>query len=660
MHIHGMHNGYNSGVMSNATPNFSPNNLHNAQLARGNQQQHNEHWQEQLRLYKQSREVHHASTTLKVTNHAARQPNKVKQYDTPDPDTSAVDEYDDSGRPSNQPVEISRQEWNGLDMGGHGIVKMSEGVFCYKFLHEIYLNSNRLTLLPMEIGTLRQLRFLDLSHNQLTELPPELGMCVFLETLILFDNQLRTLPNELGSLSQLDMLGIEGNPMDENMRQCLIEKGTRELIMQLRENGPSKFSDPTTSLIILTRLPVPLPPPPRQMIDIAGATDDSESTIRVFTYNILCSKYATKELYGYTPSNALEWEYRREEVLQEIQSAAADIVCLQEVDTESFREYFSMKLAYSGYKGVFWPKGRAKTMSEEKQKVVDGCATFYDSKKFVLLDKQLVDFANIAINRSDMKNQSDIFNRVMPRDHIAIVTFFENRMDGSRLIVVNVHTFANPAYADVKTIQTAILMEYLAKLSEKYARWPACKDKTRYKLSSDESPQDPPEEEEEPQPSMVYSSGTALPLFVVGDFNSEKGSGVHTLLSTGSIPGAHPDLEGFSYGNFTREGIVHPFSLRSAYAGLEGTVDELGWTNYTPGFTGVLDYIWYGSNCFDVKSVLGGWDKEYLTRVPGFPHWHFPSDHLSLLAEFTIRKAGRKPSAVRSRDRRSDEKSDAS
>ena len=127
-------------------------------------------------------------------------------------------------------------------MGGHGILKLSEGIFGYKFLHEIYLNSNRLTQVPSAIGTLRQLRFLDLSHNQLTELPPELGMCVFLETLILFDNELRTLPNELGSLSQLEMLGIEGNPLDANIRQCLIEKGTKELILQLRENAPGKLS----------------------------------------------------------------------------------------------------------------------------------------------------------------------------------------------------------------------------------------------------------------------------------------------------------------------------------------------------------------------------------------------------------------------------------
>ena len=185
-----IHNGYSENL-SNSTPHWSPNNMHNAQVNHSSHPQHNEHWNEQLRLWKDSREVHHASTTMKITNHAARQPHKVKQYDASQQDTSAEEEYDDSARPSNQPVEVNRQEWDGLDLGGHGLVSLSSSIFMYKFLHEIYMNSNRLTFLPKEIGTLRQLRFLDLSHNQLTELPPELGMCTFLEGLMVFDNQIR-------------------------------------------------------------------------------------------------------------------------------------------------------------------------------------------------------------------------------------------------------------------------------------------------------------------------------------------------------------------------------------------------------------------------------------------------------------------------------------
>src|SRR4051812_48725679 len=55
--------------------------------------------------------------------------------------------------------------------------------------------------------------------------------------------------------------------------------------------------------------------------------------------------------------------------------------------------------------------------------------------RYILLDKQIVDFANTAINRPDMKGEHDIFNRVMPRDDIGVLAFLENRVTGSRLIV---------------------------------------------------------------------------------------------------------------------------------------------------------------------------------------------------------------------------------
>ena len=387
-----------------------------------------------------------------------------------------------------------------------------------------------------------------------------------------------------------------------------------------------------------------MPPAARVMLDLLDGVPapSGQERFKVLSYNTLCDKYATNQQYGYTPTSALAWEYRREQILQEIQAAQADILCLQEVDTDSFKEFFSMKLAYQDYKGVFWPKTRARTMSEKEAKVVDGCATFYKGSRYILLDKQVIDFANIAINRPDMKNQHDIFNRVMPRDHIAVVTFFENRLTGGRLMVVNAHIFYDPAFADVKVIQTAILMEIVAKLAEKYARWPPCTDKKTYTMSAgDDSALEIPEQPApEPAPSMEYTSSTQLPLIICGDFNSTSDSGVYELLAHGSVPPNHRDFGNYQYGNFTRDGIEHPFSLRSSYASLNGTPDALTFTDYTPGFTGVIDYIWYSTNALEVTALLGPVDPEYMRRVPGFPNYHFPSDHLSLLAEFSIK--GRK------------------
>ena len=46
-------------------------------------------------------------------------------------------------------------------------------------------------------------------------------------------------------------------------------------------------------------------------------------------YNVLCDKYATRQLYGYCPSWALTWEYRKKGIIEEIRHYNADIITLQ-------------------------------------------------------------------------------------------------------------------------------------------------------------------------------------------------------------------------------------------------------------------------------------------------------------------------------------------
>lgn len=67
-------------------------------------------------------------------------------------------------------------------------------------------------------------------------------MCTYLKQLLLFNNNISELPYELGSLHMLDMLGIEGNPLDGGMKQEIMDKGTRSLINALRESAPGTFT----------------------------------------------------------------------------------------------------------------------------------------------------------------------------------------------------------------------------------------------------------------------------------------------------------------------------------------------------------------------------------------------------------------------------------
>ncbi|KAJ5168182.1 Glucose-repressible alcohol dehydrogenase transcriptional effector [Penicillium canariense] len=604
-----------AGALATTTPHFTSNHLQNGAPTAGDDdidESMNEFWQEQLQLAAESRQANSPHYYARIM---AQQSKGIQimpsQTDTPDQKANGQNGIVAS-------KAASRQGWNALDFGGQGLRAMATSLFNYTFLEKLYLNHNKLKVLPPAIGQLRKLTHLDLSGNDLNELPEEIGMLTNLKKLYLFDNNIRTLPYEMGYLYRLETLGIEGCPLNDVLKSQIMKEGTKSLIKYLKEE-----------------MPVHLPPPDRDWVildETASSTNSPTEKITVLSYNTLCDSSATQSHYGYAPSRVLSWEFRRELILNELRSHSSDIVCLQEVDQGSYNNFFREQLAYNDYKGVYWPRGRAMGMQEEDAKMVDGCAIFFKGSKYILLDKQLINFGQTAVRRPDAKGQDDIYNRLWQKDHIAVVVFLENRQTGARFMVVNAHLYWDPAFKDVKLIQTAILMEEITKLSDGYAKWPACMDKTAFRFSEAESgPENTPVAE--PAPSMEYTSGDQIPLLMCGDFNSNPGSAAYNLIANGHLPEEHPDLEKRLYGNLSRVGMTHPFKLKSAY----GSIGELSFTNYTPDFKDILDYIWFSSNTLHVSALLGEVDKEYLRRVPGFPNFHFPSDHVALFAEFTVK-----------------------
>ncbi|THH31350.1 hypothetical protein EUX98_g2838 [Antrodiella citrinella] len=506
--------------------------------------------------------------------------------------------------------------WSSLDMGGVNIknIPPNSGLFTFTFLINLYLNHNALTSVPPEITKLKHLELLDLSGNNLVSVPHELGMLTSLKELYLFDNHLTTLPPELGSLHQLQTLGIEGNPMDMSLKHMVQEQGTPALIAHLRDSCPA-----------------PVPPSTRQWTTVISTVDSSAETFKVICYNILCERSATERMYGYTPSWALAWKYRRDLIMEEIRIQDADFVCLQEVEGAQYEEYFLETLADQGYDGVFWPKGRYKTMSEADRRYVDGCATFYKSKKYTLVEKQLIEFNTVAMQRSDFKKTDDMFNRVLGKDHIAVVCAFETKETGTRIIVANTHIHWDPQYRDVKLVQVALLIDEIEKIANSFAKYPPRPPTTSPTTATTNGSSASDNASSRPPP--VYSDGTKIPLVVCGDFNSLPPSGVYEFLSAGSVVSNHPDFMAHTYGKYTSDGLRHKLGLQSTYS----VAGEIPFTNFTPTFRGVIDYIWFSTANLSVSAVLGEIDKNYLGKVVGFPNAHFPSDHVCIGSEFRVR-----------------------
>ncbi|GES85480.1 glucose-repressible alcohol dehydrogenase transcriptional effector [Rhizophagus clarus] len=514
------------------------------------------HWQSQLNYYaicRNSNSPHHharqAAAAARNSNLGNPGSSAIAITDPNNPNKPPLNgvlskkEKEVNGEKQDQPF----QQWMTIDLGGMGLKNISKELFQYDFLTTLYINHNNLTYISPEISKLRNLTLLDISGNKLSVIPPELGMLTSLRELLLFDNLLVNIPFELGTLYQLETLGLEGNVgLNDAIKSILQKDGTASVIQFLRDNCQ-----------------VPPRPIERDWIMLENEAGGDRDTFTLLCYNILCEKYATTQLYGYTPLWALDWDYRKELIVSEVLSYNADIVCLQEVDTSQYDEYFKDTFHnHGGYDSVYWPKSRAKTMADWEKKSVDGCATFYKSSKYQLIDKQLIEFNQVALQRPDFKKTDDMFNRVITKDNIAVITLLENKETLSRVIVVNCHIHWDPTYADVKLVQVAMLMDELDKLAQKW-----CTNNSPYN----------------------YTSPQKISTIICGDFNSTPDSGVYEFLTRGIIRQDHDDFGDHS------------------------------------------------TNTLSVTGLLGGIDKEYLTKMVGFPNAHFPSDHVVILAEFRVK-----------------------
>ncbi|KAL6145366.1 hypothetical protein ACLB2K_056054 [Fragaria x ananassa] len=383
---------------------------------------------------------------------------------------------------------------------------------------------------------------------------------------------------------------------------------------------------------ILTSRVIPAPSPsPRRLVpvngvDVMGHLDSdgrisSSGTFTVLSYNILSDVYATSESYSYCPSWALSWPYRRQNLLREIVGYRADIVCLQEVQSDHFDEFFAPELDKHGYQALY--KRKTNEVYSGNTQTIDGCATFFRRDRFSHVKKYEVEFNKAAQSLTDAmiptNQKKSALNRLV-KDNVALIVVLEAKFSnqgvdnpGKRqlLCVANTHVNVHQDLKDVKLWQVHTLLKGLEKIA----------------ASAD------------------------IPMLVCGDFNSVPGSAPHTLLAMGKVDPQHIDLQVDPL-NILRplSKLIHQLPLVSAYSsfarlgvglGLEQqrrrmdpTTNEPLFTNCTRDFIGTLDYIFYTADSLTVESLLELLDEESLRKDTALPSPEWSSDHIALLAEF--------------------------
>lgn len=246
---------FSSGTLSNSTPHFTPSTLHNG-TQNGNQgvvgQNVSEHWQQQLQLVAESRQTaeqphHHCKKDGAARSNKGS--GQISIEDEPKEDTT-----EERNRAMTN-GENRSQDWAAMDLSGQGLRALAPMLFfAYTFLDKLYIDNNKLSHLPSTIGRLKNLSLLNASNNELLELPEEIGMLVNLRSLLVFDNSLHTLPFEIGYLHQLEILGIEGNPLNDDLKAEIMQNGTRSLVNHLKENTEGKAALEAGVTFLLTDL----------------------------------------------------------------------------------------------------------------------------------------------------------------------------------------------------------------------------------------------------------------------------------------------------------------------------------------------------------------------------------------------------------------------
>ncbi|KAK1351978.1 Carbon catabolite repressor protein 4-like [Heracleum sosnowskyi] len=379
--------------------------------------------------------------------------------------------------------------------------------------------------------------------------------------------------------------------------------------------------------VILTYPVIIFPTPcPRCMISVGSAmksecsSSEPRSTsginFTVLSYNILADLYASRNAHQNTPAWALAWEYRSQNLLNEIIGYNSDIICLQEVQSDHFDTYFQPEMEKHGYSSVY--KKKTKEVYTANQYIMDGCATFFRNDKFKLIIKYELEFDNHLFPVVDMlqpNQRNEVCFRLM-KGNIAVVLILEavgndTLQNGvkSRIGVANTHIHADSNFQDAKMFQVVNFIKGLEEISN-----------------------------------------SQIPLLICGDMNSLPKSDPYKFVREGKVRHISNKLRD-PLGIQKHMVFCHSMRLASAYASLIQSENverkqkakmniktgEPKFTNFGSGHPRTLDYIFYTETDLKVEKLLELLDKKNVGGL-ALPSHLWSSDHIALMASFSYKQ----------------------
>jgi CCR4-NOT transcription complex subunit 6 len=333
------------------------------------------------------------------------------------------------------------------------------------------------------------------------------------------------------------------------------------------------------------------------------------SQVRLGTYNLLADQLAKPERFPYCAPEMLQWENRKKKIMAEIHQRKPDILCLQQM--EYWDSFFENQLHNEGMASLF--KVRTGTAK-------DGVAICWSKDRYQLVLEHKIEFNNLAF-----VNPSNPASRRLLHDSVALIAVLDpvrtrrgvkralatikhnlgdeddanidpthNLDSRQRLLVASCELCRDPRFADVRVMQTKMLLETLEKLV--------------ITTKSKDSP--------------------GMQVLLCGGLNAEPTSGVYQLLASGELPKEHADIHSFKM----FQDVRHRLGLQSAYRTVFDHEPEF--TTLGPHQTATVDYIWFSQSQLSCIGALQVPSRDDVERDTGLPSPSNGSDHVLVMAVF--------------------------
>ena len=191
---------------------------------------------------------------------------------------------------------------------------------------------------------------------------------------------------------------------------------------------------------------------PRELKNLSGT---NSSTIRILQYNILAdalSHSTPNQNFCKVPQDCLSWSFRSQQLLKQIKSFNADVLCLEEVEEKHFTDF--LVPSFPEYQTCHVPKKDSPCFHYADNNGSDGVALFFRTSRFTL--KEAVQQYLHDEDGKEGKNP-------------ILVNVLEDKQSlGSQLIVAVTHFKAKHGFEERRKAQAESSIAVLRNVSLKY------------------------------------------------------------------------------------------------------------------------------------------------------------------------------------------------